>query len=88
VLKKSDFTGERNFAAALVRASQIHMGDRITNAISNGWSSQPLYVALHRRKLASIGVPRDSAVISFLSFSTLSALSGHRCRRLRRLLSG
>jgi hypothetical protein len=36
VLKKSDFTGERNFAAALVRSSQIHMGDRITNAISNG----------------------------------------------------
>jgi hypothetical protein len=47
VLKKSDFTGERNFTAALVRASQIHMGDRITNAISNGWPSQPLYVALH-----------------------------------------
>jgi hypothetical protein len=75
VLKKSDFTSNRNFAEALVRSSRIYLGDRITNAISNGRPPQALHKALHCRKWASPNVPQDFAVISFLSFSTLSAES-------------
>ncbi len=47
VLKKSDFTSDRNFAEALVRSSQIYVGDRITNVISNGRPPQALHWAYH-----------------------------------------
>jgi hypothetical protein len=47
VLKKSDFTSDQNFAEALVRSSQIYVGDRIVNAISNWGPPQALHWALH-----------------------------------------
>ena len=47
VLKKSDFASDLNFAEALVRSSQIYVGDRITNAISNGPPPQAPHWAVH-----------------------------------------
>ncbi len=47
VLKKSDFTSDQNLAEALVRSSQIYVGDRIANPISNGRPPQALHKVLH-----------------------------------------
>jgi len=81
VLKKSDFTSDQNFAEAPAHSSENDVGDRITDPISNGKPPQALCKALNYQSLVSTGVPRNFAVISFLSFSTLSALSGHSRHR-------
>jgi hypothetical protein len=76
VLKKSDFTSDQNFAEALVHSSENDVGARITGAISNGKPPQALCMALNYQSSVSMGVSRDFAVISVLSFSTLSTQSG------------
>src|SRR5665213_1259101 len=82
VLKKSDFTSDQNFAEAPAHSSENDVGDRITDPISNGKPPQALCKALNYQSLVSTGVPRNFAVISFLSFSTLSVISGlmHRSK--------
>src|SRR5665213_4552590 len=82
VLKKSDFTSDQNFAEAPAHSSENDVGDRVTDPISTGKPPQALCKALNYQSLVSTGVPRNFAVISFLSFSTLSALSGlmHRSK--------
>ena len=60
LLKKSDFTSDKNFAEALVRSFENYVGDRVTNPISNCRRSQGLYEALDCQISASMGAPRNS----------------------------
>jgi hypothetical protein len=77
VLKKSDFTRDQNFAEAPAHSSENDVGDRITDPISNGKPPQALYKSLNYQSSVSTAVPQNFAVISFLSFSTISTQSGH-----------